>query len=140
MEGGRKGGMRAKNVCMFILRLLSLSPSFPSFLPPSLPTSLPPSLPLSFPSSLPPSLSLFLSLSSFPSLSLLQALILSVITYALFEVSYKKWGTRKEDPAAVPNSARFLGYLGLQTLVWLWPFFIILHFSGVERFEWPPLG
>ena len=75
-----------------------------------------------------------------PTFSHLQALLYSVITYAVFEVTYKKWASKKEDKAAVANSGRVLGYMGLHTLVWFWPFFLILHYSGVEPFEWPPMG
>ena len=73
-----------------------------------------------------------------PTLS--QALFYSVISYVVFEVGYKKWASEETDPASVANSLRYLGYLGLQTLVWLWPGFLILHYSGVEPFEWPPYG
>jgi hypothetical protein len=66
------------------------------------------------------------------------ALFYSVISYAVFEVGYKKWGSEEGDPASVANSLRFLGYLGINTLAWLWPGFLILHYSGVEPFEWPP--
>lgn len=66
------------------------------------------------------------------------ALFFSVISYAVFEVSYNKWGTQEHDPASVQNSIRVLGYIGLHTLIWLWPCFIILHFTGIERFEFPP--
>ena len=69
-----------------------------------------------------------------------QALFYSVISYAVFEVGYKKWGSEEGDPASVANSLRFLGYLGINTLAWLWPGFLILHYSGVEPFEWPPYG
>ena len=55
-------------------------------------------------------------------------------------MSYKKWGSEEGDTAAVCNSLRIVGYLGLHTLTWHWPGFIILHYSGVEPFEWPPLG
>lgn len=67
-------------------------------------------------------------------------LLLSVITYAVFEVSYKKLATAKDDPAAVTNGARVLGYIGVHTLLWLWPPIVIFHFSGLERFELPTRG
>ena len=70
----------------------------------------------------------------------LKFLLISVITYAIFEVSYKKFATEKDDPAAVANGARVLGYMGVHTLLWLWPPIVIFHFSGLEPFELPPRG
>ena len=69
--------------------------------------------------------------------TLSQFLIAGVITYSLFEVLYKRLATKKDDPASVPNGVRFLGYVGVHTLLWLWPPIIILHFAKVEVFEWP---
>ena len=68
----------------------------------------------------------------------LQLLVVSVLTYAIFETFYKKFGTKKDDPASTFNGLRFLGYIGVHTLFWLWPPIIILHFTGVEPFEVPP--
>jgi len=64
-------------------------------------------------------------------------LIAGVIVYALFEVLYKRLATKKDDPAGVMNGVRFLGYIGVHTLLWLWPPIIVLHFARVEVFEWP---
>ena len=66
-----------------------------------------------------------------------QLLIASVVTYALFQTLYKKFGTKKNDPAATINGIRFLGYIGVHTVVWLWPPFLVLHFSGFEAFAVP---
>ena len=67
-------------------------------------------------------------------------LVISIMLYAVFEVSYKKYGTVKNDPAAVINGARMLGYIGVHTLFWMWPPLIIFHYSGIERFEVPTGG
>ena len=64
--------------------------------------------------------------------------MVSVLTYAIFETFYKKFGTKKDDPASTLNGLRFLGYIGVHNLLWLWPPIIILHFTGVEPFEIPP--
>ena len=66
--------------------------------------------------------------------------MISVISYAMLEVGFKKWGSKKNDSAPVANSVRFMGYVGLSTMVTLWPCFFILNYTHVETFEWPPLG
>ena len=32
----------------------------------------------------------------------------------------------------------FFGFVGFWNLVLLWPFFFILHYTGLETFSWPP--
>ena len=66
-----------------------------------------------------------------------QFLVVSVITYAMFETLYKKFATKKDDPAATLNGLRFLGYIGVHTVFWLWPPFIVLHITGFETFAVP---
>ena len=66
-------------------------------------------------------------------------MVLSVILYAMLEVGYKKFATKENDPAPIQNSVRGLGYIGVHTLLWAWPLLIILHFTGLERFEFPDL-
>ena len=68
-----------------------------------------------------------------------QFLAITVILYALFEVLYKRLATRKDDTAPVMNGVRFLAYMGVHTLLWLWPLLIVFHFTGVEVFELPSL-
>ena len=68
-----------------------------------------------------------------------QFLVLTLVLYALFEVLYKKLATKKDDTAPVTNGLRFLGYMGVHTLLWLWPLLIVFHFTGVEVFELPTL-
>ncbi len=65
-------------------------------------------------------------------------LIVSVITYAIFETFYKKFLTVKDDPVASINGLRVLGYIGVHTILWMWPPIIILHYSGFEPFQFPP--
>lgn len=36
------------------------------------------------------------------------------------------------------NMPTFFGLVGLINVLFLWPGFFILHFTGVERFELPP--
>lgn len=31
----------------------------------------------------------------------------------------------------------FFGFVGIINVFLLWPFGVILHFTGIERFEWP---
>lgn len=38
------------------------------------------------------------------------------------------------------NMPLFFGFVGLFNIALLWPGFIILHFTGVEKFELPPYG
>ena len=68
-----------------------------------------------------------------------QFLAITVTLYALFEVLYKRLATRKDDTAPVMNGVRFLGYMGVHTLLWFWPLLIVFHFTGVEVFELPSL-
>lgn len=63
--------------------------------------------------------------------------MVSVLCYAIFETFYKKFGTVKDDPASVMNGIRYVGYIGVHTLFWLWPPIIILHYSKIEVFHWP---
>ena len=68
-----------------------------------------------------------------------QYLVASTILYAMMEVGYKKYATRPDDPAPVQNGIRGLGYIGVHTLLWVWPLLVVLHFTGLERFELPDL-
>jgi len=43
-----------------------------------------------------------------------------MLIYALLEVSIKKWLTPPGDTAAIPNSLRGLGLMGIHTLLWMW--------------------
>ena len=69
--------------------------------------------------------------------NLLQYLVVSVITYALLETLFKKFATVEDDPAALFNGVRLVGYYGVHTLLWMWPPLILLHFTKIEVFEWP---
>ncbi len=55
------------------------------------------------------------------------------------EVIFKKFFSRADDPAPIHNGVRGVGYLGVHTLLWVWPVLIILHYSGGEPFELPDL-
>ena len=67
----------------------------------------------------------------------MQWLLVSVIAYALVETLYKKFATVRNDPAALFNGLRLTGYLGVHTVLWMWPPLIILHYTKLEVFEWP---
>ena len=43
-----------------------------------------------------------------------------MLTYALIEVSVKKWMIPSGDTAVIPNSLRGLGLMGVHTLFWMW--------------------
>ena len=65
--------------------------------------------------------------------------MVSVITYALLETCFKKFATASDDPAALCNGVRIVGYYGVHTLFWMWPPLILLHYTKIEVFEWPSL-
>lgn len=56
------------------------------------------------------------------------------------EVGFKKFATKPDDPAAVTNGIRGVGYFGVHTLFWFWPLLVVLHFTGLEPFELPSLS
>lgn len=60
----------------------------------------------------------------------------SAIMYGVYTVVMKK-RIGNEDRVNMPL---FFGMVGLFNVVFLWPGFIILHFTGVEKFELPPTG
>ena len=67
----------------------------------------------------------------------MQSLVVSVITYAMLETGFKKFATAKDDPAALCNGVRLVGYYGVHTLLWMWPPLILLHYTKIEVFELP---
>jgi hypothetical protein len=56
--------------------------------------------------------------------------------YGVYAVVMKK-RIGNEDRVNMPL---FFGLVGLFNVVFLWPGFVILHFTGVETFEIPPTG
>ena len=60
----------------------------------------------------------------------------SAIMYGLYTVVMKK-RIGNEDRVNMPL---FFGLVGLFNVIFLWPGFLILHFTGVERFAFPPTG
>ncbi|KAK0752377.1 hypothetical protein B0T18DRAFT_318523 [Schizothecium vesticola] len=60
----------------------------------------------------------------------------SAIIYGIY-VTVMKRRVGNEDRVNMPL---FFGLVGLLNLVFLWPGFFILHFTGIETFEWPPTG
>lgn len=58
----------------------------------------------------------------------------SAVMYGLYAVVMKK-RCGNEDRVDMPL---FFGLVGLFNVVFLWPGFFILHFTGVEKFELPP--
>ncbi|RAL68401.1 hypothetical protein DID88_007132 [Monilinia fructigena] len=58
----------------------------------------------------------------------------SAVMYGLYAVVMKK-RCGNEDRVDMPL---FFGLVGLFNVIFLWPGFLILHFSGVEKFELPP--
>ena len=59
--------------------------------------------------------------------------LFSAMCYGLYATWLKKRVTNEEH---FPFSY-FLGFVGLFNVIFLWPFFFILHFTGVETFAWP---
>lgn len=62
--------------------------------------------------------------------------LFSAIIYGLY-VTVMKRRLGDEDRVNMPL---FFGLVGVLNLVLLWPFFFILHWTGMEPFEWPPTG
>lgn len=60
----------------------------------------------------------------------------SAIVYGLY-VTVMKRRVGDEDRVNMPL---FFGLVGLLNLVFLWPGFFILHWTGIEPFGWPPTG
>lgn len=60
----------------------------------------------------------------------------SAIVYGLY-VTVMKRRVGDEDRVNMPL---FFGLVGVFNLALLWPGFFILHWTGVEPFEWPPTG
>lgn len=59
--------------------------------------------------------------------------IVSSMLYACY-ITYLR---RKTGPRDI-DMGLFLGLAGLFSFVYLWPGFFIVHYSGLERFQWPP--
>eukprot|EP00918_Siedleckia_nematoides_P083049 GHVU01182038.1.p1 GENE.GHVU01182038.1~~GHVU01182038.1.p1 ORF type:complete len:437 (+),score=12.78 GHVU01182038.1:61-1371(+) len=62
---------------------------------------------------------------------------LSMILYALFEVFYKKWASHSADPTPTMNAIRFLGLIGVSTVLFLGPPLLLLDLSEMESFLLP---
>lgn len=62
--------------------------------------------------------------------------LVSAVLYGVYAVFLKR---RVGDETRV-NMPLFFGLVGLANVLLLWPGFIVLHFTGVERFELPPTG
>ncbi|KAE9373515.1 hypothetical protein N431DRAFT_337117 [Stipitochalara longipes BDJ] len=60
----------------------------------------------------------------------------SAIMYGIYTVVMKK-RIGNEDRVNMPL---FFGLVGLFNVIFLWPGFLILHFTGVEKFGFPPTG
>lgn len=60
----------------------------------------------------------------------------SAVMYGIYAVVMKK-RIGNEDRVSMPL---FFGLVGLFNVILLWPGFFVLHFTGVEKFEFPPTG
>ncbi|OWO99277.1 hypothetical protein B2J93_1165 [Marssonina coronariae] len=60
----------------------------------------------------------------------------SAVMYGIYAVVMKK-RIVNEDRVSMPL---FFGLVGLFNVVFMWPGFFILHFTGVEEFDLPPTG
>lgn len=60
----------------------------------------------------------------------------SSIVYGLY-VTVMKRRVGDEDRVNMPL---FFGLVGVLNLLFLWPGFFLLHWTGIEPFEWPPTG
>ncbi|KAK0533573.1 hypothetical protein OC834_002176 [Tilletia horrida] len=59
--------------------------------------------------------------------------ILSAFSYAVY-VTLLKLKIGSEDRISMPL---FFGFVGAINILCLWPFGVLLHLTGVERFQWP---
>lgn len=62
--------------------------------------------------------------------------LFSAIIYGLY-VTVMKRRLGDEDRVNMPL---FFGLVGVLNLLLLWPIFFVLHWTGMEPFEWPPTG
>lgn len=60
----------------------------------------------------------------------------SAVMYGIYAVVMKK-RIGNEDRVSMPL---FFGLVGLFNVILLWPGFFVLHFTGLEKFEFPPTG
>lgn len=60
----------------------------------------------------------------------------SAVSYGLYSTFLKK--KIPNDREKFFKASLFLGLVGLCNIVFLLPLFPILHFTGLETFEWPP--
>ena len=61
---------------------------------------------------------------------------LSAVLYGMYPIVIKS-RIHNEDRVNMPL---FFGLIGLLNLIFLWPGFLILHYTGVEKFELPSTG
>jgi len=59
--------------------------------------------------------------------------LLSALFYSLYLVLLRR-RVDHEDKLDIPL---FFGFVGAFNLVLLWPGFFVLHYTGIETFEWP---
>jgi len=66
-------------------------------------------------------------------------LIASTVLYAVYEVVYRYMGVdeRNSKTEALYHALQILAFVGVFTLVLLWPGLLIVHFTGWEVFQWP---
>ena len=55
----------------------------------------------------------------------------SIFLEAAVEAFERRWRTKF-------SISLFLGWVGLLNVICLSPLFVVFHFSGFERFQWPP--
>lgn len=60
----------------------------------------------------------------------------SAVMYGVYAIVMKK-RIGNEDRVNMPL---FFGLVGLFNVIFLWPGFVVLHYTGVEEFEMPPTG
>jgi len=60
----------------------------------------------------------------------------SAVSYGLYSTFLKR--RIPSDRETYFKASLFLGLVGLCNLIFLLPLFPILHYSGIETFEWPP--
>jgi solute carrier family 35 protein F5 len=61
--------------------------------------------------------------------------LVSAMAYAVY-VNVLQRGIGEESRVSM---AMFFGFVGMWNLLLMWPFFLLLHWTGVETFAWPPV-
>ncbi|XP_065844597.1 uncharacterized protein [Oscarella lobularis] len=63
--------------------------------------------------------------------------VISTVFYAADQVVYRKLAVHQKDAVPIANAVRFIGLVGVVTVLCYWPIILILDGTNFEEFEWP---